>query len=158
MAVPFAACMALVASLYHLPPRVLPSIMRVEGGRPGLARLNTDGTRDLGLMQVNTRWLPALARYTRLSEPDVERSLLTRSCFNIAAGGLILRTYLDEARGEMMQAIGYYHSHTKPLGDAYQEQVIAAARSLFTGPGAPVVQQGFHPTLMSRAAASEQLR
>ena len=134
MAVPFVACMALVASLYNLPPRVLPSIMHVEGGRPGLAHANTDGTRDLGLMQINSRWLPALAHYTHLSEGEVERNLLERSCFNIAAGGLILRTYLNEAKGEMMRAIGYYHSHTRPLGEAYQSQVVNAARALFVNP------------------------
>jgi len=66
--------------------------MHVEGGRPGLARPNADGSRDLGLMQVNTRWLPSLARYTGLSVDAVEQNLLQRSCFNIAAAGAILRT------------------------------------------------------------------
>ena len=55
MAVPFVACMALVASLYNLPPRVLPSIHAVEGGQIGTVHLNTDGSEDLGFMQVNTR-------------------------------------------------------------------------------------------------------
>ncbi len=134
--------MALVASIYHLPPRILPSIMRVEGGRPGLAHLNTDGSRDLGLMQVNTRWLPALARYTGLPEAAVEQNLLQRGCFNIAAAGAILRTYLDEAGGAMMPAIGFYHSHTPALGLAYQDRVVNAARALFAPPGAKLAQGG----------------
>ncbi len=37
MPVPYLACMALVASIYHLPPRVLPSIHTIEGGWPGAA-------------------------------------------------------------------------------------------------------------------------
>ena len=45
--------MALTAAVYHLPPRVLPSIQAVEGGRVGLAHLNRNGTEDLGVMQIN---------------------------------------------------------------------------------------------------------
>jgi len=152
LAVPFAACMALVASIYHLPPRILPSIMHVEGGRPGLAHLNTDGSRDLGLMQVNTRWLPSLARYTGLPVALVEQSLLQRSCFNIAAAGVILRTYLDEAGGAMMPAIGFYHSHTPALGLAYQDQVVNAARALFAPPNAKLAQGGSEVASRSKAS------
>ena len=42
MAVPFLACMVAAAAWYHLPPRVLPSIQAVEGGRPGLVRRMSD--------------------------------------------------------------------------------------------------------------------
>ena len=66
MAVPFLACMALVASVYHLPPRVLPAIQAVEGGVPGSVSHNADGSDDLGVMQVNTLWLAPLARVSRL--------------------------------------------------------------------------------------------
>ncbi len=56
--------MALVASIYNLPPRVLPAIHGVEGGQVGSVHVNADGSQDLGYMQVNTRWLPVLARYS----------------------------------------------------------------------------------------------
>ena len=69
MAVPFLACMALVAQIYSLPPRVLPSIQHVEGGGLGVVHRNTDGSEDLGVMQINTIWLPALSRYTHLGRP-----------------------------------------------------------------------------------------
>lgn len=138
MAVPFVACMALVASLYNLPPRVLPSIRGVEGGQVATVHVNMDGSEDLGLMQVNTRWLPVLARYTGTPEPVVRRQLLGRACYNIAAAGLILRTYLDETGGELMRAIGNYHSHTPPLNRAYQAKVMQSAAGLFgrSGPAA----------------------
>jgi hypothetical protein len=61
MTIPYLACMALVASLYGLPPRVLPSIQAVEGGRLGTVHQNRNGSEDLGVMQVNTLLLPALA-------------------------------------------------------------------------------------------------
>ena len=133
MAVPFLACMALVASIYKLPPRVLPSIHAVEGGQVASVHSNTDGSQDLGLMQVNTRWVVPLARYTTQTPDFVRTSLLHRPCYNIAAAGLILRTYLNETRGDLMRAVGDYHSHTLPLNLAYQAMVIRSAANLFGG-------------------------
>jgi len=131
MTTPYLACMALVAQAYALPPRVLPSIQAVEGGRPGIVHPNTDGTQDLGIMQVNTLWLPTLARTTELPPAEVRERLLTRPCYNIAAAGLILRTYLDETRGNLLRAIGNYHSHTRLLNRRYQARVLRSAAALF---------------------------
>jgi hypothetical protein len=131
MAVPFLACMALVASVHHLPPRVLPSIQAVEGGIIGSVSGNTDGTSDLGVMQVNTLWLRPLAHVARLPVEETRRRLIGDACFNIAAAGLILRLYLDEAHGDMMRAIGNYHSHTPTLHESYRARVLAAAERLF---------------------------
>ena len=124
--------MALVASIYHLPPRVLPSIHAVEGGWPGAAMRNTNGSEDLGVMQVNTLWIEPLVHYTGLPAPVVRQKLISLPCFNIAAAGAILRGYLDEARGDLMQAIGYYHSHRQAFSLPYQVRVREAAASLFT--------------------------
>ena len=131
MAVPYLSCMALVASLYGLPPRVLPSIQAVEGGRPGTVHVNADGSQDLGVMQVNTRWLPALSLYTGLSAAAVRDRLLHRACFNIAAAGAIMRYYLDAAHGDLMVAVGDYHSHTPALNAAYRAKVLAMATRMF---------------------------
>lgn len=133
MAVPFLACMALVAQVYHLPPRVLPSIQAVEGGFVGSVSHNTDGSDDLGVMQVNTLWLPALAQVAHLPQTEVRRRLVNDPCFNIAAGGAVLRTYLNETHGDLMQAVGDYHSHTPALNQAYRLKVVAAAARLFAG-------------------------
>jgi hypothetical protein len=135
MAVPYLACMALVASIYHLPPRVLPSIQTIEGGWSGAIIRNTNGSEDLGVMQVNTLWIGPLVRYTGLPAPVVRQKLVNVPCFNIAAAGAILRGYLDEANGELMQAIGYYHSHRPALGLPYQVRVRNAAATLFARPG-----------------------
>ena len=135
MAVPFLACMALVASVYHLPPRVLPSIQAVEGGVVGNVSHNTDGSDDLGVMQVNTLWLAPLGRVARLPVPEVKRRLINDACFNIAAAGAIMRAYLDETHGDLMLAVGNYHSHTHARNRTYQSKVVAAAGRLF-GPAA----------------------
>ncbi len=137
MPVPFLACMALVARMEHLPPRVLPSIAAVEGGVPGVPHRNNDGSEDLGIMQVNSRWLPAVARATHQPQGLVRLRLLNQPCFDIAVAGAILRVYLHEAHGNLLQAIGYYHSHTPSLSLRYQHNVVAAATRLFVHKGAP---------------------
>jgi soluble lytic murein transglycosylase-like protein len=123
--------MVLAASVYQLPPRVLPSIQRVEGGRVGLASPNRNGSEDLGPMQVNTLWIAPLARHTGLPPTVVRERLLHDPCFNIAAAALILRTYLNETRGDLMRAIGNYHSHTPARNLDYQAKVVNAARLMF---------------------------
>jgi hypothetical protein len=132
MAVPFLACMALVAQVYALPPRVLPSIQAVEGGAAGVVHLNLDGSEDLGVMQVNTVWIPRLVRYTHLPAAEVRERLVNRPCFNIAAAGLIMRTYLDEAGQDLLLAVGYYHSHTPQRGLDYRIRVLRSAAALFS--------------------------
>ncbi len=131
MSIPYLACMALAAHLYALPPRVLPSIQVVEGGSVGLVRPDANGTADLGVMQVNTIWLPALEAYTKLPAAVLRDRLTEQPCFNIAAAVAIMRTYLDEADGDLLRAVGYYHSHTASLGEGYRLQVLHAARLLF---------------------------
>lgn len=131
MSVPFLACMAAAAAFYHLPPRVLPSIQAVEGGRPGLIRFNSNGSADLGPMQVNTSWVEPLARYAHMTQPAVTNRLIDDPCFNIAAAAAIMRLYLTEANNDLMVAVGYYHSHTHLFATAYQQKVLAAARMLF---------------------------
>jgi hypothetical protein len=81
------------------------------------------------------RVLPAIQ-----AAEDVRDRLLTRPCFNVAAAGLILRTYLDETRGNLLRAIGDYHSHTPVLNLRYQARVLRSAAALFR-PDAPDVRR-----------------
>jgi hypothetical protein len=131
MSIPFLACMVATAAFYHLPPRVLPSIQAVEGGRIGAIHVNTNGTADLGVMQVDTIWIRPLAQVARLKPQVVAQRLIYDPCFNIAASGAIMRVYMTQAHGNLMLAIGYYHSHTPGLRAPYEEQVVTAASRLF---------------------------
>ncbi len=130
MAIPFLACLAFVSQLYDLPPRVLPSIQAVEGGGIGVVHHNTDGSEDMGVMQINTTWLPTLARYSQQSIPEVRHQLLTSPCYNISAAGMILHGYLQETRGDLMRAIGNYNSHTPIHNQFYQIKVMRSVTRL----------------------------
>jgi hypothetical protein len=131
MAVPFIACMALTAAVYHLPPRVLPSIQAVEGGRPGVVHVNADVVRTL-LGDADQPALDRAARpRTRLPDAVVHDRLLSDPCFNIAAAGLIMRTFLNETKGDLMRAVGNYHSHTPIRNLRLPAKVLDAARTIF---------------------------
>lgn len=145
MAVPFLSCMLVAANFYHLPPRVLPSIQAVEGGFVGSVSHNTDGSDDLGLMQVNTLWLQPLAEVSHLPVAAVRLRLISNPCFNIAAAGAIMRLYLNETHGDLLRAVGDYHSHTPALNQGYQSKVLAAAGRLFGGARRPAPKSGGTP-------------
>jgi hypothetical protein len=136
MSVPHLACMAAVAAFYHLPPRVLPAIQAVEGGRVGLVHPNQNGSADLGLMQVNTIWIGPLAELANMPPETVRTRLVEDPCFNIAAAGAIMRAYLRETQGDLLKAVGLYHSHTPRLNREYLARVLRSARALF-GSGRP---------------------
>lgn len=124
-------CMLVVAATTGLPPRVLPVIQSIEGGAPGMVTPDSNGTADLGVMQVNTIWVPALAARARLTEAETQTRLVNDPCFNIAAAALILRTYLAQTNGDLLSAIGDYHSHTPALKSAYTALAERTARQLF---------------------------
>lgn len=154
MASTYFACIALVSAFYHLPPRVLPSIQTVEGGRVGMISTNTDGSADLGIMQINTRWIAALATSTGLPEGVVRNRLITEPCFNIATAGAILRIYLKEERGNLLRAVGNYHSHTPWRNESYQAKVLVAAERLFGEPSNRTPSKTLSPRHKSATAAA----
>lgn len=134
MGAPLLACLAAAASLYQLPPRALVAVQAVEGGRVGMASRNTDGSEDLGLMQVNTRWLAPLSAATGLPPAALRARLVDDACFNLTVGAAILRIETNAARGDLAVALGHYHSHTPARAAAYQGRVLRAAERLFAGP------------------------
>jgi hypothetical protein len=133
MPIPFYACMIAAATAYHLPVHALPAIQAAEGGYIGAVSPNRDGSHDLGLMQVNTRWVQPLAQSTDLPPRTVAVRLIYSPCFNIVCAAAILRGYIVETHGNVWQAIGDYHSHTPGLNTAYRFRVLEEAMRL---PGA----------------------
>ena len=124
-------CMLLAAAVYHLPPRALPVIARIEGGAIGMVRPDPNGTSDFGIMQVNSVWLPILAQRARLSVAATRARLIGDACFNIAAAALILRADINHDQGNFMRGLGDYHSVTPALNAGYRRRAVAAARRLF---------------------------
>jgi hypothetical protein len=105
-------CITAAAEVYRLPPAVLVILLNVEGGSLGRVSPNTNGTVDIGPIQVNQIWLPDVAAHWHATIADAYKALRDNFCANVEAGAWILRRGLDEARGDFWEGVGYYHSHT----------------------------------------------
>ena len=117
-------CITAAAKLYRLPPAVLVVLLNVERGSLGRVSPNTNGTVDIGPIQVNEIWLPELAAHWNATIADTYKALRENFCANVEAGAWILRRDLDEAHGDFWEGVGYYHSHTPEHKTRYLQHVL----------------------------------
>ena len=123
-------CVQLAADRYGVPVTLIRAILKVEGGKVGQAVRNSNGTEDLGPMQINTIWLPRLADYG-ITREQLQHDL----CINILAGAWILSRQLQEAdklegplQRRLWWGIGAYHSRTPKHNVKYALRVWQAMR------------------------------
>jgi len=76
-------------------------------------------------MQINTLWLPELAAHWGVSEKRAFELLRDDPCVNTGVSAWILRSHLNET-GDLAKAVGYYHSRTPHLTEAYKKRVMTA--------------------------------
>ncbi|MDR1658266.1 MAG: lytic transglycosylase domain-containing protein, partial [Deltaproteobacteria bacterium] len=103
-------CLADSSQKFEVPLAVLLLIMETEAGSVGVVSQNTNGSRDLGPMQINSLWLEPLQQLG-LEEADVRDN----GCVNLAVGAWILRSHLRRS-GSVTSAIKDYHSRTPAVG------------------------------------------
>lgn len=120
----FAACLMMAAQNYAVPPQVLIGILHVEGGKVGQQVRNTNGSYDLGPMQINTLWTKVLAKEWGVSRERAKRLIRDDACTNVNVAAWIFRRNLNEA-GSMRKAIEWYNSRTPHIGRKYRQKVIA---------------------------------
>ena len=123
-------CIYAAASLCHEPPAVLLILLNVEGGTLGAVSRNTNGTVDIGPMQVNQLWVPKLADHWRADPQSTYIALRDNFCANVEAGAWILRQGLDRAHGDFWGGVGYYHSYDPVYQDSYLRSVLNQALRL----------------------------
>lgn len=120
----FATCLMVAAQNYAIPPQVLIGILHVEGGKVGQQVRNTNGTYDLGPMQINTLWTKELAKEWGVSRATAKRVIRDDGCTNVNVAAWIFRRNLNEA-GTLRKAIAWYNSRTPHIGSKYRDKVIA---------------------------------
>ncbi len=118
-----AACLMLASQTYSIPPAVLVGIYKAEGGKVGQEVKNKNGSYDLGPMQINTIWLPELAKEWGVSESTARKWVRDDACLNTNVSAWILNQHYKETKS-MAQAIAYYNSRTPVHGEKYQKRVI----------------------------------
>lgn len=114
-------CWADAAERYNLPVDLLYAISRVEtGNRSNLVSgSNRNGSYDIGLMQINSRHLPRLAKYG-ITASD----LLHNPCLNLHIGAWILAEFVARY-GYTWQAIGAYNAGDPVKRAVYAKKVYA---------------------------------
>ena len=111
------ACIVQTANRFDLPPRLLLTVLKVEGGTVGKVSRNQNGTYDIGPMQINSKWVSNFKGYV------TEQEILYDGCINLQVGAWILRKYINDSDGDFWTGVGNYHSHTPFHHRRYQEKV-----------------------------------
>lgn len=127
------ACVVAASNHYQVPPALLLSILKVEGGQVGKTSKNSNGSSDIGPMQVNSIHLPELAKYGITFE-----QLKNDGCLNVHVGAYyIKKAELSKTGGaknvspkEFWQGVGNYHSKTPQYNARYAAKVAAAVNEL----------------------------
>lgn len=109
------------AAVYH---RVHPSLVRAIASvesrfNPVAHNINSNGSEDIGLMQINSAWLPTLARY------GISRAALYNACTNAYVGVWILSQNMARL-GLNWNAVGAYNAASPQKRLRYASLVYSA--------------------------------
>jgi len=127
-AFPAHACWDQAAERYSISPELLYAIARTESGLdPRAVGHNRNGSRDIGLMQINSTWLP------RLSKHGIAERDLFDPCTSIHVGAWILAGNVQRL-GYTWEAVGAYNAANPALRRAYVERVYRYIAASSTGP------------------------
>ncbi|MGI4811723.1 MAG: lytic transglycosylase domain-containing protein [Janthinobacterium lividum] len=121
-------CLLLASLQNDVPPEALLAIMEVEGGRVGLEVRNSNGSHDLGLMQINTLWLTYVAKTWELPHAQVRMRLKTDNCFNLKVAAHILKLKIKEGNGTLIDGIARYNHASPRYNHPYRQKVLKAYR------------------------------
>ena len=116
-ALPAQACWDAAAQRYQVSSALLYAIARTESGlNPKAIGHNRNGSRDIGLMQINSTWLSKLARH------GIREHHLFEPCTNIHVGAWILADNVSRL-GYTWEAVGAYNATNPALRRAYIDKV-----------------------------------
>ena len=115
-------CVEAASSRYGVHPHVILAVMKTEGGTTGQVSRNTNGTYDMGLMQINSIHLPELAAMGITRE-----QVIGNECTNIFVGTYKLRQAIDGG-SEFWTGVSRYHSKTPSKGRKYLAKVVENLR------------------------------
>ena len=107
---------------YGVPVNILLAVAEREGGRPGDWVRNTNGTFDVGTMQLNTSYLASL-RHWGITPADAARP----GCYPYDLAAWRLGGHLRHDPGDLWQRAANYHSRTPMHNAPYRAFIMASA-------------------------------
>ena len=141
-------CSVEAAARYSLPPELVYAVALTEGGKPGIAVLNTNGTYDLGYMQFNTAYLKTLSR-AGVKASDVQKN----SCYPFHLAAWRIRGHLEESgQADVFTKAAWYHSRTPEYNIIYRDKLIENVRRFDFKKASK-----FEQALLSAPKASDQV-
>lgn len=149
-ALALADCIDDAAKFHQVDARLVRAIAQVESRmRPDAVGANTDGSTDIGLMQINSSWLPSLARY------GITRTHLFDACVNAYVGSWILSRNIQQL-GLTWDAVGAYNARSPAKRLAYAQKVYQALATVSSTPGRATayLESGAKPTNVPRIDAA----
>jgi hypothetical protein len=132
-------CLRAAAHKFQLDPRLLKAIAGVESNFNPRAvnAANANGTRDVGLMQINSTWLPTLRRWN-ITEQD-----LFNPCTNAEVGAWVLASNFSNM-GPSWDAVGAYNASSPHKRRAYAWKVYRAYQQHQQLPAADMTGRSAH--------------
>lgn len=117
-------CWNSAAEYHNVDVWLLYSIAWVESRfNPSAKAVNKNGSTDLGLMQINSIWLPELRKH------GITKAHLLDGCSSVYVGAWILSKNIKKY-GYTWKAIGAYNSRTPSIGFRYAKKVYETHRSM----------------------------
>ena len=114
---PASTCFEEAGARYGIAPVLLQAIALQESGmNPHALNRNRDGSYDIGLMQINSRWLPTLSRHGILPEQ------LWDPCVSVHVGAWILAGNFKRM-GLNWDAVGAYNASNPALRMRYAQAI-----------------------------------
>ena len=111
------ACIHQAARRYQVDERLIHAIIQVESsGNPSALNRNTNGSQDIGLMQINSSWLPVLGRY------GIQHHHLYDPCTNVHVGAWVLAGNIARY-GPTWRAVGAYNARSLVKRKGYVAKV-----------------------------------
>lgn len=122
-------CVDDISAHYQVPKMYIAGILKTEGGKVGDKILNTNGTYDLGPMQINTWWLEDHSRsLTKIG--ITEHSLRFNYCQNIAVGTYIFKKNVM-SYSSIKRALSAYNTGDPNGSTSYPKKVFSHICRLF---------------------------
>ncbi len=116
-------CFVSAGNTYGVSPLVLWGIAKVESNfNPRALNRNSNGTYDMGIMQINSSWIPVLKKYG-LYDPRH----IWEPCYNIHVGAWILSQCIKKY-GNTWEAVGCYNAQSYTKKVRYSRKVYEALK------------------------------
>ena len=100
----YGQCLLDAAIHYQISPVLIAAMIKTESKHnPKAVNINSSGSEDVGLMQINSEWLPRIAKF------GYDRKSLFDPCINILVGTWVLAQEIRRF-GYTWTAVGAYNA------------------------------------------------